>query len=276
MNTQKLLQFSRPRFRLYLIGPFLLWYVASITQPTDFLSRSFLWRLVYFTLPANLLIYGVNDIADYDTDKNNPKKQSYESLLTPDKQKTMRQVIACTNIPFIIRAAIQEQYILIALLIFRFFGIFYSSKPIRAKKIPFIDGIFNILYIIPGFLGYVLWWWTHINRTIVIAWTLRCMAMHAYSAIPDIQSDKQAKLRTTATILQKKWTLLYCLICRIIAGLLWYTIIGPVSLIAMTIYISLIFISYKKELFAVYKQFPLINTIIGIIIFFTLLIQKIS
>gem|GEM_PF-2272145 len=68
----------------------------------------------------------------------------------------MRILIACTHIPFLIRAVTQGQSILIALIIFRFFGIFYSSKPIRAKTIPFIDGIFNILYIIPGLLGYFL------------------------------------------------------------------------------------------------------------------------
>jgi 4-hydroxybenzoate polyprenyltransferase len=81
--------------------------VATIQHPTDLLSGVFLARLVYFTLPANLLIYGVNDIADYDTDKNNPKKQSYESLLTPDKQKIMRLLIAATNIPFLIWALFQ-------------------------------------------------------------------------------------------------------------------------------------------------------------------------
>lgn len=275
MTIKNIFQYSRPRFRLYIIGPFLLWYVVTISSSIDFVSWNFFWRLIYFTLPANLLIYGANDIADYDTDKNNPKKQSYESLLTPDKQKTMRLIIAITNIPFLIRALLQWQYIIITLLIFWFFGIFYSSKPIRAKAIPFLDGLFNILYIIPWFLGYFLWWWTTVNRLIVIAGTLRCIAMHAYSAIPDITSDKQAKLQTTATILGKNWTLVYCFICRITAGILWYNTIGPISLIVMTIYIILIIVSRKKELFTIYKRFPTINTIVGMAIFFSILFTKI-
>lgn len=267
--------YSRPRFRLYSIGPFLLWYVATIQAPIDFLSRSFLWRLIYFTFPANILIYGVNDIADYDTDKNNPKKQSYERLLTPDKQKTMRSIIAITNIPFLVRAFLQWQTILVALLLFRFFGIFYSSKPIRAKAIPFLDGIFNILYVIPWLVGYFIWWWATISRSIIIAATLWCMAMHAYSAIPDINADKQANLQTTATILGKKWTLLYCLTCRLIAGIIGYTIIWPISIIAWLIYLTLVIFSWKKNLFNIYRRFPVINTLVGMAIFLTILRKSI-
>lgn len=273
MTIKNIIQYSRPRFRLYVIGPFLLWFTAAITNPIEFMSLSFIGRLIYFSIPANLLIYGINDIADYETDKNNPKKQSYELLLTPDRQKIMRSLIAITNMPFLIRAVLQWQHIIITLLVFRFFGIFYSTKPIRAKAIPFLDGIFNILYIIPWFLGYFLGGWTDINRFIIWTGTLRCMAMHAYSAIPDIQADKQAKIQTTATVLGKHWTLLYCVICRTIAGIIGYAIIWLISLLAMIVYITLIIISRRKELFTIYKRFPLINTIIGMILFLTMLLQ---
>ena len=42
------------------------------------LFRSF---VVYFLIPANILIYGINDIFDYDTDKLNPKKGTYEAFI---------------------------------------------------------------------------------------------------------------------------------------------------------------------------------------------------
>lgn len=273
MTIKNIIQYSRPRFRLYVIGPFLLWFTAAITNPIEFMSLSFIGRLIYFSIPANLLIYGINDIADYETDKNNPKKQSYELLLTPDRQKIMRSLIAITNMPFLIRAVLQWQHIIITLLVFRFFGIFYSTKPIRAKAIPFLDGIFNILYIIPWFLGYFLGGGTTINTEVVIVGIFRCMAMHAYSAIPDIIADKKANLQTTATILGKHWTLLYCLACRAISSLVWYELIGSISIAAWIIYSMLIIISRKKELFTIYKRFPLINTIIGMIIFFTILLR---
>ncbi len=46
----------------------------------------------YFTLPANLWIYGWNDIADEDTDKFNTKKGEYEHIMK-DIQQTKKQLI---------------------------------------------------------------------------------------------------------------------------------------------------------------------------------------
>jgi len=89
------------------------------------------------------------------------------------------------------------------------------------------------------------------------------MAMHAYSAIPDIAADKQAKLHTTATVLGKNRTLLYCLLCRILAAILGSLVIGRASLLGGAVYSILIYISRKQDLFRIYKRFPLINTIIG-------------
>jgi hypothetical protein len=48
--------------------------------------------------------------------------------------------------------------------------------------------------------------------------------------------------------------------------------IWPISILAWIIYLSLIIISEKQPLFMIYKRFPLINTIIGMIIFFTILL----
>jgi 4-hydroxybenzoate polyprenyltransferase len=51
------------------------------------------------------------------------------------------------------------------------------------------------------------------------------MAMHAYSAIPDIQADTDAKIQTTATVLGKYGTLIYCALCRILASSIGYMFI---------------------------------------------------
>ena len=39
--------------------------------------------MLYATFPANLLIYGINDVFDYETDTLNAKKEEYETLLHP-------------------------------------------------------------------------------------------------------------------------------------------------------------------------------------------------
>ena len=85
MSITKLLRISRPRFWIYLLGPYLIGSILAF-EPMQIIWQWQFWLgFVYFTLPANLLIYGVNDIFDYETDKLNPKKQNYEALVTPSE-----------------------------------------------------------------------------------------------------------------------------------------------------------------------------------------------
>ena len=85
--SQKIhLKVSRPRFWIYIIGPVLL-VLASFLN----ISKDLLLLILYLTYPANLLIYGVNDIADRDTDALNIKKGSYEHLLQLKEIKSLTQ-----------------------------------------------------------------------------------------------------------------------------------------------------------------------------------------
>lgn len=268
----------------------------------------FLTYLWYFIFPANLLIYWVNDIADGDTDKFNTKKQGYESRLTsgarPLQYKVLKRWILSwiTVITLIILLVINEHYprVVIPSLIswllpsrqtqagfslvvffhdflqttpfriaFFFFSIFYSARPIRAKSKPFIDGIFNVLYIIPGLIWYLTFGWVSNNISWLgfTAWRLRCIAMHTYSAIPDIKPDTLAWLTTTAVLLWKTWTLAYCAVLWTWASIIWWIVIWPVSYLFWMTYLILVFISTKKEIMQVYTRFPYINALIWFLLF---------
>ena len=71
------------------------------------------------------------------------------------------------------------------------FSLIYSLPPIRAKAVPFFDGITNILYVLPGIMAYLVLH-SDLSRPLVIAAWAWVMAMHAYSAIPDIEADTKA------------------------------------------------------------------------------------
>jgi lycopene elongase/hydratase (dihydrobisanhydrobacterioruberin-forming) len=77
MQRSKLIAISRPRFWMYLLGPYLIGYALAVSfHGTEYpygLSYIFLFLLL-FTLPANLFLYGINDMYDGDTDRENPKK----------------------------------------------------------------------------------------------------------------------------------------------------------------------------------------------------------
>jgi 4-hydroxybenzoate polyprenyltransferase len=273
LSFNKVLKISRPRFWVYLLGPFL---VGFATVYPDF---SNLYLLIifgfYFTLPANLLVYGINDIFDYETDKKNPKKEDYEAKVKPQQRNKLYTIIALTNLPFLPLLYWLPYSAIISLGLFLFFSIFYSAKPIRAKTIPFLDSLFNILYLFPGYVGYFLAGGSSFNLKIFLAGTCWVMAMHAYSAVPDIEADKQSGIETVATKLGGQNTLIFCLLLYIASAGLAYFKLGSLSLIFGLIYTGLMFFSLYKfkedQLFRVYRYFPLVNILIGFLIFVNLI-----
>ena len=274
------LKASRPRFWIYTLGPILLVLATIGNFRLNNLSLPFsvLALILYFSYPANLLIYGVNDIADRDTDALNSKKGSYEHLLKSSEIKSLLLTIIFSTLPFLFLAFSLPINATISLFLFLFFAIFYSAKPIRAKAIPFIDSIFNILYVFPAISVYYAMGGKDLNYNILIASTLWVMAMHSYSAVPDIKSDKLAGLQTTATVLGKNITLLWCTFLYFASAILASTLLGPILYILFIPYGYLMFLSFKtkneEDLFSLYKYFPYLNTILGMILFVYIYLQR--
>lgn len=109
--------------------------------------------MLYFSYPANLLVYGINDIFDYDTDKLNEKKSGYESLIGPEQQQKLRVLIAILNLPFLLLSILPNPESYMWLIIFVLSSIFYSAAPLRAKSKPVLDTIISaLIYIAPGYV----------------------------------------------------------------------------------------------------------------------------
>ena len=266
-----LLKVSRPRFWVYIFGPYLIGLVAGAVTKYELLDWRYFIFAIYFLFPANLLIYGVNDIFDYETDRLNTKKTGYETLLRPEHWLTLGIAIAAFNISFIVLAAIVSPYAILALAAFLFFSIAYSAPPIRAKTKPFLDSAFNILYILPGVFAYKMIGAEYPPIEIIAAGALWTAAMHAYSAIPDIKADREARLSTIATVLGHKATHIFCIVCYTASMAFAYpyirwmaAVLGVVYIVMMTA--SIIF-SNSRGVFTVYKAFPLINAGSGFTLF---------
>ncbi|HQU82103.1 MAG TPA: prenyltransferase [Pyrinomonadaceae bacterium] len=278
LDLKFLLKISRPRFWIYIFGPFIVGLISGANSPNEILSLKNLIFGIYFLFPANLLIYGINDIFDYETDKLNQKKTEYETLVEPDYRKGLSIVILLTNLPFIIYSFFINSKLALAMCGFLFFSCFYSAPPIRAKAIPFLDSIFNILYVFPAIFSFVLMTENFPPILAVVSAGFWTMAMHAYSAVPDIEADKQANLQTVATKLGANGTLLFCLVCYLLSAVLAFQFIGIFAFFFGIIYAAMMIISFKfnqkNEVFKVYKFFPMVNTIVGFFLFWTIALSK--
>jgi 4-hydroxybenzoate polyprenyltransferase len=241
--------------------------------------------ILFFTYPANIYIYGINDIFDYETDKLNPKKVQYESLVMPEEWSKLWKNIILFCSPFLIYAFfVLEIKSLIAFLLFFFFAGFYSAPPIRAKARPFLDSIFSAgHYIATAVFSYLMM--SHflnqnISWTVLVTCTLAGMfwaiAMHAYSAVPDIKADKDAHLETIATKLGRNKTIILCAILYALSGILVFQFLGILSILLAIIYVVFMLKSIKtteEQLFKIYTYFPKLNSLVGMILFFSILLN---
>ena len=273
MTIQQVLTISRPRFWIYLIGPYIIALAAAGTWP----DITLLLFGLYLTLPANLLIYGVNDIFDRKTDELNTKKQGYETLLADKSVRPLAWTIAIINLPFLLYLALSlPPSANLWLLVFVITGVGYSLPPIRAKARPLLDSLFNILYVAPAFAVYSAATGQLPPLLAVVAATLWCMAMHAYSAVPDIKADTAAKTATVATFLGRQPTLWLCGLAYTAAAGLSYALIGLPALIGGAVYLVLIVLSLRtntnEQLFRLYTWFPVVNTVLGAGLFFAILL----
>lgn len=288
MNFKRTLKISRPRFWIYELGMYIVGVAAALhTNLSLWTTLPIIIYFIYFLYPANIYIYGVNDIFDYETDRLNPKKVEYESLVMPTEHRILFRHIFFFNLPFIVYAYFIDSHIISILLLgFLFFAGFYSAPPIRAKARPVLDSIFSAgHYVLTALFGYALA--THLSGEIlnlsftygaIVASMSWAMAMHAYSAVPDIKADKEAGLETVATKLGRNNTLYLCAVLYAIAGVISIAYFGFIAAIGSVLYVGLMYKSIKtqsdEELFKLYKHFPLINTLVGMTIFFLTLFAK--
>ena len=276
---------SRPKFWVYLFGPFLLGYMfafdfsSSTILGTEFLNTQDLVQLVlglfYFLLPANLFLYGINDYHDFDTDMHNPKKGSKEVKLKSkdDIKKYLYISLAFFVIYLFILPTVTLKLLLI---LFLFLSYIYSSPPFRLKAKPIVDSSSNLLYFLPGVISYnlatgqLLPWYLWIS---FFCWTF---SMHLFSAVPDITADKKADLYTTAILFGYKKSLILCsLMWFIFSAILIYNF-GLLLVPTLIYFIIPLLLVLKNDLDInnMYWRFPYINAFMGFLGFILIVFRN--
>ncbi len=259
-----LLTTARPRFWLYLAGPVLVGLAFGIDSFGRLTDLEVVALLVYFLIPANLYLYGVNDIFDASIDQLNPKKAGRERRFTGDRVIVGGVIVSLLlglALLIILPRAIQPW-----LLGFFFLATAYSVPPIRFKVRPLFDSISNGLYILPGVAAYVLVAEVLPPTEVIVGAWLWTMAMHTYSAIPDIVPDRAGGIRTTATILGKHGALAYCGIIWMLAAIAFGVVDLRAGLLLSVYPMLVILVAVSPtSVRRAYWAYPVINTIVGMV-----------
>lgn len=204
-KLKKLFVISRPISWPNTAYPFAAGYL--ITGGT--LDPTFFVATLYFLIPYNLLMYGVNDVFDYESDIRNPRKGGIEGAR---EQKAFHSTIIwaaiITNVPFLLWLFINGTLISnIVLVIIVFFVLAYSVAGLRFKEIPILDSITSSIHFVgPLVFAVALTGFSPAYIPYIVAFFLWGAASHAFGAVQDIIPDREGKLASIATVLGARLT----------------------------------------------------------------------
>ncbi|QLC35030.1 prenyltransferase (plasmid) [Halarchaeum sp. CBA1220] len=262
-RLRRLLVQSRPRFWLYLAGPALVGIAYGARSTTDLYAPASLALLAYFLLPANVYLYGANDVFDADVDAENPKKEGRERRYRGDPVLVAAVAVsALLGVALAVALPVTAPWILAFLVL----GWAYSAPP-RLKTKPPLDSLSNGLYVLPGVAAYAALTGETAPLPAIAGGWLWTMAMHTFSAIPDIEPDRRAGIDTTATVLGETRALAYCGACWFLAAVVFGLLdvragllLGVYPLFALGLHAS------DVALERAYWWFPAVNAAVGAVL----------
>lgn len=233
--TKQLFWASRPISWINTAYPFAMAYWLDVHQ----LNTTFWVGTAFFLIPYNLLMYGINDVFDYESDLRNPRKGGIEgSVLHPMWHRPTLLVSFLLPIPFLAYLFANGNPTAIALLaLFVFTVIAYSAKGMRFKEIPLIDSITSASHFVGPMLVGIAFAGADVRSgtslKLTTAFALWGMASHAFGAVQDIRSDREAKISSIATAFGAKGTVWFALTAYLLAALILLTGIWPIPLTAI-------------------------------------------
>jgi len=258
----RLFRLSRPRFWLYLAGPVLVGLSFGADALADLVTPLTLALVAYFLLPANVFLYGVNDVFDADVDRENPKKDEKEVRY----RGSVWTLVAVVTTLFLGAGLVAWAPPAARPWLVGFFllGAAYSAPPFRLKTRPPLDSLSNGLYILPGAAAYAALTGTAPPLAALAGGWLWTMAMHTYSAIPDIEPDRRAGIETLATVLGYGRALAYCAVCWLLSAAA-FALLDPRAGLLLLVYPALVVIIALRDVDVdrAYWWYPGVNAVVG-------------
>jgi 4-hydroxybenzoate polyprenyltransferase len=204
----QLLTASRPLSWINTAYPFAL-ALLLLQRPVDL--PLLVVGSIYFLVPYNLAMYGINDVFDYESDLRNPRKGGVEgAVLDPRFHRPILIAVALTNVPFLVALVLlggPVSWLVLAISVFAVVA--YSAKGLRFKERPVLDSITSSTHFVsPAVFAVALAGGAPDARTVLLLTAFFCwgMASHAFGAVQDIPADREAGIGSVATVVGARRT----------------------------------------------------------------------
>lgn len=256
---------SRPRFWLYLAGPVMVGVAYGAPTAPALTGPVAAALFAYFLVPANVFLYGVNDLFDADIDRHNPKKDDRE--LRYEGGRLTPVAVAASGLLALSLVFVLPATALPWLVGFLALAVAYSAPPFRLKTRPPLDSVSNGLYVLPGACAYVALSGTQPPLLVLGGAWLWTMGMHTFSAVPDIGPDRAAGIDTLATALGRRRALAYCAGCWLAAAAA-FAVVDPRGGLLLAVYPGLVAAVGLADVAVdrAYWWFPMVNTAVGAVL----------
>jgi 4-hydroxybenzoate polyprenyltransferase len=189
---------SRPHLWTYTLGAaFLAALVASESLEALAARADLGWFALWLAVPAGWLIYGLNDAFDAEADVGNARKMGLERVRPFSRRTTLLLALAAAAL-YVPIGVFLPWAVSVAVSVAAVSTYLYSAPPLRAKGVPFLDGLIYLAppsFMLAGYAavtGFFPPW-----PALVIAWAFS-FAMHLYSAAIDADADRVAGIQTVA------------------------------------------------------------------------------
>ncbi len=200
------------------------------------LDVAFVLGVLYFLVPYNLLMYGINDVFDYESDVRNPRKGGVEGVVL-DRRVHRTTIVAAvvSNVPFLVALlALGDARAAGVLAVSVAAVVAYSAPVLRFKERPFLDSLTSSTHFVsPAVYGVVLAGGAlGDSAAALVGFFLWGVASHAFGAVQDIEADRAGGISSIATALGAARTTQLVLVAYVVAGAVLLTLDRPWSLAA--------------------------------------------
>ncbi|MFC7849907.1 prenyltransferase [Arthrobacter sp. NPDC057388] len=231
-----LLVSSRPLSWVNTAYPFAAAYLLTSRD----IDLAWVIGTVYFLIPYNLAMYGINDVFDYESDLRNPRKGGVEGAVLDRTLHavTLRAAIA-TNVPFLAALVLLGSplsWLVLAISIFAVVA--YSAPGLRFKERPFLDSMTSSTHFVsPAAYGLVL---AQADFTLPLAALLGAfflwgIASHAFGAVQDVIADRAGGIGSIATVTGARATVRFAACAYLTGGVLLLLTPWPGKLAALLV-----------------------------------------
>lgn len=230
---------SRPYSWINTAFPFAAGYLMATSGHID---AALVIGTVFFLVPYNLLMYGVNDVFDYASDLRNPRKGGIEGALADPAVAAVvhRRILiasAVTTVPFVVALMLLGGVAANLALAFVVFAVVaYSAPRLRFKERPILDSMTSSTHFVgPLFYALVL---VGADFAAPSVWGVLAsffvwgMASHAFGAVQDIRADREGGISSVATVLGAHPTVVGATVGYVVSSALLLVVPWPGTLAA--------------------------------------------